>query len=347
MLIHITGASGAGTSTLGAALAQALGGVHVEADDHYWWPTDPPFTRKRAPDERLAGLLAELDRHPVAVLAGSVVGWGAALEDRFDLVVFLTLDATLRVARLREREIARLGHADPAFLAWAAQYDDGPVVGRSLSKHRAWLAERSCPVLELHGDLSVAQRLDAVLARLATPPMRHPPGTAGDLLGATGLCLMPASPSEMLMRPGEAADAAPVAALLIDSRRRFMPYAPSAHTDGEVRDWVATRLLPSGGVTVAELDGRVIAAMAVEVATDAAWITQMAVDPAWVGRGIGTRLLRHALHRLPRPLRLYTFQANDGARRFYERHGFVATRVSDGQDNEEHCPDVLYELARP
>jgi hypothetical protein len=143
--IHITGASGAGVSTLGAALAAEIDAVHLEADAYYWLPTTPPFQHKRAPAERLAQLLADQAAHPRTVLAGSVVGWGAELEDGFDLVVFLYLDAALRIERLRTREIARLGHADPAFLEWAALYDAGPPEGRSLAKHRAWLAARRCP----------------------------------------------------------------------------------------------------------------------------------------------------------------------------------------------------------
>jgi hypothetical protein len=31
------------------------------------------------------------------------------------------------------------------------------------------------------------------------------------------------------------------------------------------------------------------------------------------------------------------------ARRFYERHGYIAVAFSDGSGNEERCPDVLYE----
>jgi ribosomal protein S18 acetylase RimI-like enzyme len=50
------------------------------------------------------------------------------------------------------------------------------------------------------------------------------------------------------------------------------------------------------------------------------------------------------LARLPRPVRLYTFAANTGARRFYERYGFVAIAYGDGSHNEERTPDVLYEL---
>jgi hypothetical protein len=44
-------------------------------------------------------------------------------------------------------------------------------------------------------------------------------------------------------------------------------------------------------------------------------------------------------------LRVATFQRNAGARRFYERNGFVAARLGDGKGNEEGEPDVVYELA--
>ena len=152
---------------------------------------------------------------------------------------------------------------------------------------------------------------------------------------------------QLTLRPATAADAPRVASLLIDTRAAFMPYAPSAHTDAEVRACVASQLVPSGGVTVAEADGRVVAAMAVATAGTVSWITQMAVDPARVGRGIGARLLAHALRSLAPPVRLYTFQANAGARRFYERHGFAAIEFTDGHANEERCPDVLYEFVAP
>ena len=166
MKIHITGASGSGTSTLGAALAAQLGGVHLDADDYYWLPTEPPFLSKRDPKERLARLLAALSASPRTVLAGSIVGWGPELEDSFDLIVFLYLDAELRVERLKAREFKRLGRIDQAFLDWAAQYDEGPSEGRSLARHRAWLQTRTCKVLELHGDLTVDERLASVLRAL-------------------------------------------------------------------------------------------------------------------------------------------------------------------------------------
>jgi len=146
------------------------------------------------------------------------------------------------------------------------------------------------------------------------------------------------------LRPATSADALRVASLLIDTRAAFMPYAPSAHPDEELRAWVASHLVPSGGVTVAEVHGKVVGAMATGQVGGASWVTQMAVDPALVGQGIGSLLLAHAMRTLAPPVRLYTFQANSGARRFYERHGFAAIEFTDGRSNEERCPDVLYEL---
>jgi GNAT superfamily N-acetyltransferase len=152
------------------------------------------------------------------------------------------------------------------------------------------------------------------------------------------------APVNATLRPATAGDVSQVASLLIDTRSAFMPYAPSAHPDGELREWVASCLVPSGGVTVAELEGQVVAVMATERSAVFSWITQMAVAPALVGRGIGSLLLAQAMRTLAPPIRLYTFQANSGARRFYERHGFQPIELTDGQANEERCPDVLYEL---
>lgn len=167
MRILITGASGSGTSTLGATLAAETGGTNIDADDYYWLPTQPPYTTKRDPSERLSRLLADLSTHRHAIVAGSVMGWGAELEDSFDLIVFLYLDSAVRIERLKIREVEKLGRADPAFLTWAAQYDEGPPEGRSLARHRAWLSARTCPVVEVHGDLSVSERVAIVLREVS------------------------------------------------------------------------------------------------------------------------------------------------------------------------------------
>jgi ribosomal protein S18 acetylase RimI-like enzyme len=147
------------------------------------------------------------------------------------------------------------------------------------------------------------------------------------------------------LRSAGSEDVLQVAEVILSSRRTFLPYAPLAHTDAEMRQWVRERLIPAGGTTVACDGESVIGVIAVAREADASWIEQLYVAPDHTDRGIGTRLLRHALASLELPARLYTFQANVRARSFYERHGFKATAFSDGSTNEEQCPDVLYELA--
>lgn len=76
------------------------------------------------------------------------------------------------------------------------------------------------------------------------------------------------------------------------------------------------------------------------------WVEQLYVLPAWQGRGLGTDLLEIAKTKV-RTLRLWTFQQNKSAMRFYERNGFVPIETTDGSGNEQKAPDVLYRWAKP
>jgi ribosomal protein S18 acetylase RimI-like enzyme len=60
------------------------------------------------------------------------------------------------------------------------------------------------------------------------------------------------------------------------------------------------------------------------------------------GCGIGSGLVELAKRERPDGLRLWTFASNTGAQRFYEAHGFVEAQRTDGRDNEEGAPDILY-----
>jgi len=169
--IHITGASGSGVSTLGAELAARLGCAHLDTDDFYWTPTEPPFQVSREIPERLRLLHAAFAAGPEGwVLSGSLDGWGDPLIPLFDRVIFLSAPTEVRLARLAARERRRLGSAiDPGgalhphhldFLAYAAAYDTGEftsdMTGRYRARHEAWLAGLPCPLLRLDGALPTA-----------------------------------------------------------------------------------------------------------------------------------------------------------------------------------------------
>ncbi len=175
--IHLVGASGSGTTTLGRALAQHLRCPHFDTDDYFWLPTEPKFERIRDRAVRQALLGNDLEHHPAWVLSGSLCGWGDLFIPQFDLVVFCAVPTDVRIARLRERERERYGDAAiapggrlrakyEAFIAWAATYDDGPAVERSRAMHEAWLATLPCPVLRLEDADDVDTRVKRILARI-------------------------------------------------------------------------------------------------------------------------------------------------------------------------------------
>lgn len=183
MRLYIFGASGAGVSTLGAALAAKLGLPYFDGDAYFWEVSDPPFTVRRLPDTRNAALARDLAQAADWVLGGCVMGWGEGWPPPADLIIFLWLPPALRLQRLRAREQGRYGEAilaDPAraaqteaFLKWAAGYDDSSTGGaRTIANHEYRLAQFTCPVLELRGDLTVAQRAAAVQAALRENNLR-------------------------------------------------------------------------------------------------------------------------------------------------------------------------------
>ncbi|MCO5162964.1 MAG: AAA family ATPase [Mesorhizobium sp.] len=176
--IHITGASGTGTSTLGAALAERLAVPQFDVDDFYWVPTDPPFSQKRAVPERLQLLEAAIAGRGW-LLSGSLVGWGEPLLRDVDLIVFLQVPTVVRLARLRARERSRYGdailpggkmeHIHIAFMEWAAQYDHPSFSGRSLAAHDAWLNRQTAPVLRIDGLLPTGRQIERVLREWQGP----------------------------------------------------------------------------------------------------------------------------------------------------------------------------------
>ena len=163
MRLLITGASGSGTSTLGRALVEAIGGVHLESDSYFWLPTCPPYQRQRESCDRLNALMADLRSNNAPVLSGSIVDWGHEAEDFFDLIVFLYVGAAVRLERLKNREVERFGQVSPELLKWASEYDTVPRKERSLAMHKEWLGQRKCRVVHLLGDMSVEERVSRVL----------------------------------------------------------------------------------------------------------------------------------------------------------------------------------------
>ena len=92
--IHILGASGTGTTTLASAIAAKHGHRHLDIDDFFWVPTDPPYREIRPRDQQLAkNLWLSPSRNPLRKLEEAILTWQLerALPKRRILELYLNV----------------------------------------------------------------------------------------------------------------------------------------------------------------------------------------------------------------------------------------------------------------
>lgn len=173
-VIHIFGASGSGTSTLGKALSANLGYRWMDTDDYYWLPSDPMFTLRREPQQRVPLMLKDIAESDGAVISGALAGWGDELIPQFTLAVRLVTPTDVRINRIQQREYARFGdriseggdmyEQHLSFIEWAASYDTADTSIRSKLEHDIWQQKLTCPLLVLDGTEPTDKLIDIINA---------------------------------------------------------------------------------------------------------------------------------------------------------------------------------------
>ncbi|MCZ6874332.1 MAG: AAA family ATPase [bacterium] len=174
--IHILGASGSGTTTLGQALSEHLQCPYFETDTYFWLPTDPPFIEKRERQARQQLLMDDLTEHEGCVVSGSLCRWGDVAIPLFELVVFLWIPSEIRLERLCQREHERYGdrimpggdmyEKSQEFLDWAVSYDTGGLDMRSRQRHEQWLSSLPCPIILIEGEYAIEEQLAVLMAEI-------------------------------------------------------------------------------------------------------------------------------------------------------------------------------------
>lgn len=175
-VIHIYGASGSGTSTLGRAISDTWNFSFLDVDDYFWLPTDPRYTVKREISQRLMLLKRDIAASEQTVVSGSLVDWGDALIPWFTLAIRLETSTEIRIARIKAREELAFGarirpggdmyRQHQEFLQWAAQYDTGDIHMRSRAKHDQWQKLLQCRQLVLNGADPIERNLKLIKQEL-------------------------------------------------------------------------------------------------------------------------------------------------------------------------------------
>lgn len=147
---------------------------------------------------------------------------------------------------------------------------------------------------------------------------------------------------QVTIRRATSSDSVAVADLYLRARHAASAdgtVPPLLHRDDQVRPWVTQVVIPRLTCWLAEDVSDKLVGMLV-LRSD--WLEQLYVDPDLTGAGIGSELLTVAKRERPEGLRLWTFVSNEGAQRFYMRHGFREVERTDGSRNEEGAPAILY-----
>lgn len=171
-VIHIYGASGSGTSTIGKFISDKSGYFFMDTDDYFWEATNPPYQIKRNVSDRIALMRKDIARYDKVVISGSLVDWGDALIPLFTLAIRVETDTAIRLDRLKKREREHFGsridvggdmyEQHREFIDWAASYDDGDLNMRSKSKHDEWQKLLQCQIILLDGSLPVEKNFEII-----------------------------------------------------------------------------------------------------------------------------------------------------------------------------------------
>ena len=105
MIIHVMGASGSGTSTIGGLLGKTLDFDVIESDFYKWKQTIPEFQIMRPIEESNALLMERITSSKNLIITGSLHS-NPITHKHIDLIIYLHCPTWLRIRRIKQRDIA-------------------------------------------------------------------------------------------------------------------------------------------------------------------------------------------------------------------------------------------------
>ena len=130
-------------------------------------------------------------------------------------------------------------------------------------------------------------------------------------------------------------DAAEISQILEDwaASNREIPLVHNVEERADYGRW----LLEHTRVTMIHNSSGVVGFLALEKHI----IQALYIKKDFQGFGFGQAAIKFAKKQF-KELRLWVFQSNIGAQKFYQRLGFQIVEKSDGEDNDYRLPDIFY-----
>ena len=172
--IMVCGLNGCGKSTLGRALADALGYHFIDNEDLFFARSAPnePYTDPRTRAEAEALLAEEVQKHGNFVFAAVKGDYGDDIIPLYRAVILIEVPKDIRMQRIRQRSDLKFGdrmrpggdlyESEEAFFRFAEARDEDYVP--------RWTKTLSCPVIRVDGTKPIDETIAIIINCIRSIP---------------------------------------------------------------------------------------------------------------------------------------------------------------------------------
>jgi uridine kinase len=151
--IIVFGANGTGKTTLARELARVLNFKHVDIEGYAFERSETPYSVQRSSEDCISLMLADIEKYNSFVISAVTGDFGEELSQMYDLAVFITAPAEIRIQRVEQREYEKHGKRileDGDMYEQHLKFVDF-VATRSLSPIEQWAETLACPIIRVDG----------------------------------------------------------------------------------------------------------------------------------------------------------------------------------------------------
>jgi putative acetyltransferase len=139
----------------------------------------------------------------------------------------------------------------------------------------------------------------------------------------------------LTIQPYQPYDLEPTVELWYRTRCQTFPHLQHPQPYSQWQQCFQAYASNSTNIIIAEIDNRILGFMVVKLPERE--LQQIFIDPNYQNQGIGSILVNKAKEICPQELKLTVLQQNQKACRFYEKHGFIAGKLSINKVNGQPC----------